>query len=159
VGKSTRSGDKVSGEVASPCPRPGATVGAGAGVRPPAAPAPTLTPAEKFVARQLPDRDDVFRYAKLVRPFPIRKLSDTLYFVGADAGVLAAMLTNAQIEPPQLADDWAELLWHMIDVLTSLGERAAAAIPVLEEMIDRADVEGERGQAAIRAVLGLDAAA
>jgi hypothetical protein len=152
-----RAGDRVSGVGPGPCSDVDTTVTA-------RSPAPaldsSLTPAEKFASRQLPDppgpvRSEAERYVRMLRPFPVRRLAEVLYPVQGEAAALGAILQNLQIDWPQSVGSWTEALYYLLDCLDGLAERAIEARPAIERMLDQADVDAERAAVALRALTGL----
>ena len=130
-------GDRVSGDALSPCAN--------------------LTPAEKFAARQIRSEPvgEVQRYGRMLRPFPTRRLTEVLYHVEADSDSLIRIVRNLLVDPPQTADTWCEALYHLLDVLDSICERAIEARPHIERMIDTADADAERAAIAMRAIVSV----
>lgn len=96
---------------------------------------------------------DVLRYARMLRPFPIKALADLLYHVDAAAVSLAQHLNRLLIDPPREADLWVQALDQIDEQLWSLAEYADAARARLPGFVDRADAEGERAASALRAIM------
>jgi hypothetical protein len=145
-----RSGDRVSGVGSDPCHDGGGPAGSAA----PVLAALPLSAAEKFAyGRQLPPEPiDAERYVRMLRPFPVRRLSEVLYHVQAEGDAVRAILNNVQIEWPQSVDAWTEALFYLLDCLDGLAERAIEVRPMIERMIDQADADAERAAVALRAL-------
>ena len=117
------------------------------------------SPAEAFASsRQLdaPNGEppsDLLRYARMVKPFPTRRLAEIIYYVEADAGLIHKLTLNAQVEPPTQPQLWRETLDHILDVLSSLSERIKEAEPKLVALYDQADNDYERSITAIVAIM------
>jgi hypothetical protein len=120
-----------------------------------------MTPAEAFAfGRQLDEAtakgqpaNELMRYARLVRPFPLRAMSDALYHVNACGSVLNHLHNNALLAQPTTADLWFETLEHMLDVLDDMAERIDEAKTKLIDIQDRADVDEARGISAVQAIM------
>lgn len=99
------------------------------------------------------------RHARLLRPFPTRRLSETLFHVYADAHAIEQAVTALLVDPPTTPERWVFEVGHIQILLTSLSERCLAALPALGVMIDSADGDFQRAVSAMEAVLrGLQAA-
>jgi hypothetical protein len=159
------SGDTVSGAALSPCSdvtseqRPGGEE-AGATAPPRArASASDVSAAESFAgSRQLDANraepaNDLMRYARMIKPFPTRRLAEALYHVEADVGLIHRLATNAQIQPPTTPDVWYETLEHILECLWSLELRIKEAVPMIVALQDTADVDYERSISAITAIM------
>jgi hypothetical protein len=118
-----------------------------------------LSAAESFAgSRQLAAAtgeppSDLLRYARMVKPFPTRRLAEILYYVEADAGLIHRLTVNAQVEPPTQPDLWRETLDHILEVLASLTERIEQATPLLNTLWDQADADYERSITALTAIM------
>jgi hypothetical protein len=132
----TRIGDRVSGVGIGPCPR-SETADTG---------------PERPRASALP-LSDVARYSRMLRPFPIKSLTELLYHVQTSAAQINQTLIALQIDPPREADTWAAALWQLDTTLWELIDYADRARVGLPEMVDRADVEGERAASALRVIV------
>lgn len=136
--------DRVSGAALSPCPDHSLA-------------ADRAEAGRLFPFRQLPPTwepsADFMRYGRMLRPFPTRKLAEAVYFVETDAGVVSAIVRNLLIEPPQTAAPWCEALYHLLDVLDSIAERAVECRAVVERMIDTSDADAMRAAVALRALI------
>lgn len=84
------------------------------------------------------------RLSRMVRPFPLRRLADALYFVEADSASIRERLQAMLIDPPRLADDWCAELYALAASLKSLSTRCGEALPVLAELVDQADSDEQR---------------
>lgn len=93
------------------------------------------------------------RYSRLIRPFPVKKLADALYHVEADAASISDTLQALYRDPPLTADDWVATLDRLDMLLRSLQARCGDAIPVLGDLVDRAEGDHERGVRALAAIL------
>jgi hypothetical protein len=147
----TRIGDRVSGDGASPCPYV-AVPHAVASSR-----GPSLSPAEMYAyGRQLPDarepRSEHARYLKMLRPFPIRRLSDTLFQLQSESAALDKIVVNLMLDPPDSAAPWVEALEYIVNSLHTIAACADEVRPVIESMIDTADTDAERAAVAARAL-------
>lgn len=132
------SGDTLSGLDVSPCSN--------------------LTAAQNFAARQIPEPvAELNRYGRMLRPFPTRRLTEVLYYLEAEADAITRVLRNLLIEPPQTAEPWCEALYYLLDCLDGICDRAMAARPEIERMLDTADADAARAEVAIRALLALRA--
>jgi hypothetical protein len=115
-----------------------------------------LTAAQNYAGRQLPTVEDLRRYAPMLRPFPTRRLGDALYYVQAYAAALNQALLGVLLDPPRDADRWTEALYHLLDTLDGIAERAVEAKPSIEAMIERADADAARAAVALRALTHSD---
>ena len=138
------SADRVSGAVPSPCPDSCLA-------------ADRAEAGRLFAFRQLPPAwepsADFMRYGRMLRPFPTRKLAEAIYWVEADTATVSHIVRNLLIEPPQTAAPWCEALYHLLDVLDSVADRALARRAQVEQMIDTADADATRAAVALRALL------
>lgn len=132
----TRIGDRVSGVGHGPCSH---------SETPDTGPERSHTPALPL--------SDVARYSRMLRPFPIKSLTELLYHVQTAATQINQTLIELQIDPPREADTWAAALWQLDTTLWELIDYADRARAGLPEMVDRADVEGERAASALRAIV------
>lgn len=158
-------GSRLSGAGHSPCAdgREPVDPGNAGGQAPPRAtpPAtPPLTPTEAYAygrqlqrLTELDGGSDLMRYVRLVRPFPIKALSDALYGVISTATLLQHLLTNTQIGQPTTADQWCEVIDHMQTTLWDLSERCKWADDKLNLLHDTADVYEARGHSAVLAIM------
>jgi hypothetical protein len=92
-------------------------------------------------------------HARLMRPFPVKRLTDALYHVQADAGQIAAVLVAVQTDPPRTPEAWVTELEHLLALLASLELRCRDAVPALEVLADQADADFERAVSAMLAIL------
>jgi hypothetical protein len=106
--------------------------------------------------RQRPDarepRSEEARYLKMLRPFPVRRLSDALFQLQAESAALDTIVLNLMLDPPQTAGPWVEALEYVVTSLHQIAAYADEVRPVVEGMIDTADAEAERAAVAVRAL-------
>lgn len=93
------------------------------------------------------------RHARLLRPFPTRRLSETLYHVLADAHAVDKAVQGILVDPPMTPEAWVFELEHMRDLLGSLSARCGDAIPSLGLMVDSADADFQRAVSAMEAAM------
>jgi len=93
------------------------------------------------------------QFARLIQPFPLRRLSNILYPVQADAAALGLRLDRLLIDPPATPEDWRFELQTIATHLWSIADNARSAGPPLEGLMDRADADFEVALRAVRAML------
>lgn len=98
------------------------------------------------------DEEDPLRYARLLRPFPTKRLAEKLYYVQADAHAIERKLIEVLVNPPQTPERWRAELQALDDLLDSLTERCTEVRPVLARMVEQSDGDFER---AVTAMLGI----
>lgn len=97
-------------------------------------------------------------HSRLLRPFPLKRLADTLYHVQSEAQDINHTLLRLQADPPRLADDWVDELERLNVSLASLEARCADARPTLGVMVDQADGDFRRAVSGLVAMIrGLQA--
>jgi hypothetical protein len=98
------------------------------------------------------------QHSRLLRPFPLKRLADTLYHVQAEAQAINHALIRLQTDPPRLPEDWADELERLNVSLASLEARCADARPALGVMVDQADGDFRRAMSGLVAMVrGLQA--
>jgi hypothetical protein len=130
--------DRLSGAALDPCLNAG---GAAAPAGPEGLPRPDA-PAELLR-----------RYSRLLRPFPVKRLADALWYVQADAHAIDHALIGVQLEPPALADEWCLELRAIDDMLWSLTQRCVDAQAELHRIMDGADADERRALTAFVAIM------
>jgi len=85
----------------------------------------------------------IFQYERLIRPFPIRRLTDVTHPVRNHAGVIGGMIFDLQLDPPRLPEVWWGELQRIIGELLTLRDEIDELIPKLMEMQDDADRQFE----------------
>lgn len=79
------------------------------------------------------------QYGTMIRPFPMRRLSDLTYHVMADGNSIWQRVTRMLIENTSDPTTWARDLQSLIGELYSLQDRCGELIPQLMAMQDSAD--------------------
>lgn len=93
------------------------------------------------------------RHSRLLRPFPIRKLADELYFVVEESTQISQQLDQLYRDPPSTPGPWVEALDHLGLLLGSLEARCRDAVAALEVLGDRADGDHRRAVDAMVLIL------
>lgn len=93
----------------------------------------------------MPTVDESFlAYSRLVKPFPVRRLTDALYWVQADTASINQRLLRLQIDPPRQPDEWVAEVESLRLSLESLAGRCREAYPILGLMVDQAEGDYRR---------------
>lgn len=79
------------------------------------------------------------RYARLLRPFPTKRLADALYRVEADGTALHHELFAVLTDPPTVVEQWCQRLQTLTGLLMSIEEESREARDVIRGMYDDAD--------------------
>jgi hypothetical protein len=90
-------------------------------------------------------REDLLARARLIKPFPVKRLADALYHVQAEAHSIDQRLLRLQLDPPRLPEHWYGELEALTASLGSLEALCGDAVPVLGRMADQADGDWQRG--------------
>lgn len=95
-------------------------------------------------------------FARLLRPFPIRRLEDGLYRVGAEAHSISQQVNELYRRHPGSPEEWREALDRLDMSLESLRARCGDARPLLAQMFESSDGDWRRGtEAALVMLKGL----
>jgi len=92
-------------------------------------------------------------HARLLRPFPVRRLHRALYHVEADAAAVSKRLLRLMVDTPSLPEDWSGELHGLADELESLAERCLEARLDVVEMARGAEGDFQRATDAMLAIL------
>jgi hypothetical protein len=93
------------------------------------------------------------QYGRMIRPFPVRRLSDLTYHVMADGNAIWQRVTRMMIENTSDPTTWARDLQSLIGELYSLQDRCGELIPQLMAMQDGADRDYEVAVRAMESIL------
>lgn len=92
------------------------------------------------------------QYARLMRPFPYKRLADALYHVSASAHLLDKELFKILTDPPTTPEAWCQALQRVDGLLMSLMDDAGEAREPIRGMYDAADSDFEVAVKAIQAI-------
>jgi hypothetical protein len=92
-------------------------------------------------------------YARLLRPFPARRLRDVLWQVQANAAAVSTHVERLMIEPPASAEDCRFELDHLRGLLFTLAAACGEADPALGGLGCDADRAYRVAEDAVRVIL------
>lgn len=92
------------------------------------------------------------RYARLVRPFPVRRLPDVLYHVLADSHAIEQAVQRLLVTPPASPEDWDREMQGIANSLWSLAGRCDDAGPQIEELAEQGEHSYETAVNAVAAM-------
>lgn len=92
-------------------------------------------------------------YSKLVRPFPVRKLHDTLYQALTQAESIRNAADMLLMDPPVTVEDWTDRLYEIVNWLDTLTEVCEVTAPKVERLIEQAPGDHRRAMAALVAMV------
>jgi hypothetical protein len=99
-------------------------------------------------------------YSRLVRPFPVRKLHDSLYQAMAGAASIRARADTLAMDPPVTVDEWTSALHEIGTQLETLADACDDTLPLIARLVEQAPGDHKRGlEALVRIVRGLQAEA
>lgn len=78
-------------------------------------------------------------YARTIRPFPTKRLSDVTYHVVAEANSVGDAVNRMLIDPPGTPESWCQGLQEVTRLLIGLEERCQEVRPLIDEMYEDAD--------------------
>lgn len=93
------------------------------------------------------------RHARLIRPFPTKRLHEVLYHVSQESAAIDKAVTRLLIDHPADAEAWRFEVYALMASLASLRARCGDAMPVLEQMAGNADADHRRAVDAMVLVL------
>ena len=93
------------------------------------------------------------RFARLLRPFPVKRLADTLYHVQAESNGIDSRLIKLLTDTPVRPETWKFELDQIAGDLWSLAQRCQEAQAAVEAMIDEADHQFETAVDALTAAM------
>lgn len=93
------------------------------------------------------------RYARTIRPFPVKRLADVTYYVMADGNAIWHRVTNLMIDQPGTPEVWYQQLQLLLGELLSLRDRIDELMPQLTAMQDSADRDYEVAVSAMEMIL------
>lgn len=93
------------------------------------------------------------QHARLIKPFPTRRLPEVLYHVSTESSSIDNAVIRLQINPPTDPGEWRFELDALDTALRSLSARCGDALPALEEMARTADADFSRAVSAMLAVI------
>jgi Cdc6-like AAA superfamily ATPase len=99
-------------------------------------------------------------YSRLVRPFPTRRLRDSLYQTLAGAASIQHRADMLLMDPPVTADEWTDALYEIGNLLETLADACDDALPMLKRLVEQAPGDHRRAlDALVTMVRGLQAEA
>lgn len=93
------------------------------------------------------------RYARLLKPFPTKRLADALYHVNAESAGISQELQRLLQNPPTTPEPWSDALWRLETALHLLIERCDEVLPVIVRMAEDAEPDFRRAVRAMEAIL------
>jgi hypothetical protein len=93
------------------------------------------------------------RFARLLRPFPTKRLADALYRIEADGTALHHELFAVLTDPPTAPETWCQRLQALTGLLMSIEEESRAARDVIRGMYDDADRAFDVAVRAVEAIM------
>lgn len=100
-----------------------------------------------------PTTEQLVLYSRMLRPFPVKRLSSILYHVLAVANDIERAMHALEADPPQIADHWCFELQQVEDALWSLTEYSIEAQAALHGMYDTAEADERRAMTAMVAIM------
>jgi hypothetical protein len=99
-------------------------------------------------------------YSRLIRPFPCRKLRDSLHQTLAGAASIQHRADMLLMDPPLTPDEWTGALVEIGNQLQTLANACDDALPMLERLMEQAPGDHRRAlDALVAMVRGLQAEA
>jgi hypothetical protein len=99
-------------------------------------------------------------YSKLLRPFPVRKLRDSLYQTLAGAASIQHQADMLLMDPPASPQEWTDALHQIGCQLETLADACDDALPMIGRLIEQAPGDHRRAlDALVALVRGLQAEA
>jgi hypothetical protein len=99
-------------------------------------------------------------HSRLVRPFPTRKLRDSLYQTLAGAASIQHRADMLLMDPPISVNEWTSALHEIGCALETLADACDEALPKIARLVEQAPGDHRRGlDALIALVRGLQAEA
>ena len=96
--------------------------------------------------------------ARLIKPFPVRRLADGLYQVNAGGNLIHQRLTGVLIDQPATKEAWCQELQAIKGMLMGLADACRDAEELVDELWDSADRDYEAGLRVVSSMLrGLSA--
>lgn len=99
------------------------------------------------------DEEDPLRYARLLKPYPTKRLAKDLAKVKEYSSAVDRKLTELLISPPTLPREWRHELASLDEMLFLLGEQCELTHPGLIEMWEAAEADYERSVTAMVGIL------
>jgi hypothetical protein len=97
-------------------------------------------------------------YSRLVRPFPARRLRDSLYQTLAGAASIQHRADMLLMDPPVTVEDWVAALHEIGTQLETLADACDEALPRLARLVEQAPGDHRRGlDALVKMIRGLQA--
>lgn len=93
------------------------------------------------------------QYARLLKPYPTKRLADGLYQLLATAHTLEHVLIEILIDPPATPEPWCQALQRLSGEAAVLEDCCRDAQAVIGELYDRADEQYEVAVAAMMSAL------
>jgi hypothetical protein len=87
----------------------------------------------------MPTTSQAVGYARLLRPFPTKRLADVLYRVDQDGAQLHNEMLKVLADPPGVPEAWCQVLQRLQGLLWEMEDEAREARAVLDEMYLDAD--------------------
>jgi len=96
--------------------------------------------------------------ARLIRPFPTRRLADGLHQVLGSGNWIHSRLTAVLIDPPATKEGWCQELQAIKGMLMTMADECQQAGALVDELFDSADRDYEAGLRVVSSMLrGLSA--